>query len=814
MAAGAGLTGKHNEAIALVGQMTLQEKAGLCSGRGFWHLKAVERLHLPMVMVTDGPHGLRKQSRGNDHVGLNASVPATCFPTAAAMACSWNRSLIEEVGVALGAECVRENVTVLLGPGINIKRHPLCGRNFEYYSEDPLVSGELAAAWINGVQSQGVGTSLKHFAVNNQETGRMYVDAIVDERTLREIYLRAFEIAVTATQPWTVMCAYNRLNGEYCGEHSWLLNKVLRDEWGFKGLVVSDWGATNRRVEGLASGLDLEMPGSGGANDQQIEAAVRAGQLQERVLDQTAVRITSLILAGRDRAELSAQPDLGGHHALARRIATESCVLLKNDGGLLPLPSDANVAVIGSFAQLPRIQGAGSSQVNPTRVDDAYTALAEQFGRPLPFARGYDQQSMALDTQLIDAAIDVANTVDCVLLFVGLPAICESEGFDRSEFVMPEQHLALINAVCDANANTVVVLTSGSPVDMTWCHRPRAILGTYLLGQAGGGAIADIVTGRANPSGKLAETWAWRQADVPCDSWFAGEGRQVQYRDGLYVGYRYYNTLNKEVAFPFGHGLSYTSFDYENTDAPAMWSVDSGPLTIRVNIANTGERSGSEVVQLYVGKSGNGVYGPAQELRGFCKLHLRAGEIGEAQFELDRRSFSYFDAGHRSWRVESGVYELQIGTSSRDIRLRCTINIQGTAAPPGPSALACAPGPDLSGDTLEVSDAIFAGMLGRPVPPPEPIRPFHRNSTLDEISQTRLGAWVRGKAIQSFRSRMGGAGNDPTLDKMFDQMARSMPLRALVLFAGGAISNRQIDALICALNNRWMAALRELLKRN
>lgn len=810
MAVAAGLTGKHNEAIALVGQMTLQEKAGLCSGRGFWHLKAIERLQLPRVMVTDGPHGLRKQTSGGDHVGLNASVPATCFPTAAAMACSWNRSLIEEVGVALGNECVKESVTVLLGPGINIKRHPLCGRNFEYYSEDPLLAGELAAAWILGVQSRGVGTSLKHFAVNNQETGRMTVDAIVDERTLREIYLRAFEIAVTKAQPWTVMSAYNRLNGEYCGEHSWLLNKVLRDDWGFKGLVVSDWGATNRRVEGLGAGMDLEMPGSGGVNDRLIEAAVRQGELQERVLDQTAVRITSLILAGRDLAESAPQPDMTANHGLARRIAAESCVLLKNEGNLLPLAQDTHLAVIGSFAQVPRIQGAGSSQVNPTQVDDAYTALTEQFGRPLPFARGYDQQSTTLDSQLIDAAVELAKAADTALLFVGLPAICESEGFDRSEFAMPEQHLALINAVCDVNANTVVILTSGSPVEMTWSHRPRAILATYLLGQAGGGAIADLITGRTNPSGKLAETWVWRQADVPCEPWFAREGRQVQYRDGLLVGYRYYNTANKGVAFPFGHGLSYTSFDYENIDAPSAWSARAGSLIIRVNVANSGNRSGSEVVQLYVGKTLPGVFRPAHELKGFCKLHLRAGEIGEARFELDRRSFSYFDSGHQRWCIEAGDYELQIGASSHDIRLRCTINIEEADTP---SRQGSAPGPQVSSDVLEVSDAVFEGMLGRPIPAPEPSRPFHRNSTLDEIAQTRLGAWVRYKAIQSFQSRMGGTSNDPTLNKMFDQMAKSMPLRALALFAGGSITNQQIDALIHMLNNRWFRAIGEFVRR-
>ena len=375
MTARDGLKGRHNEATALVAQMTLQEKASLCSGRGFWHLKAIKRLQLPSIMVTDGPHGLRKQTAKGDHVGLNTSVPATCFPTAAAMACSWDRALIEEVGVALGAECVKENVAVLLGPGINIKRHPLCGRNFEYYSEDPLLTGELASAWINGVQSQGVGTSLKHYAVNNQETGRMYVDAVVDERTLREIYLRAFEIVVTRAQPWTVMSAYNRVNGLYCGESDWLLNQLLREEWGFEGLVVTDWGATNERVKGLSSGLDLEMPGSGGVNDRLIEAAVRNGTLPEQTLDAAAVRITSLILAGSDQAGKGATADLNRHHLLARRVAAESIVLLKNDNGLLPLRRDAKVAVIGSFAQVPRIQGAGSSQVNPVQIDDAYTAL-------------------------------------------------------------------------------------------------------------------------------------------------------------------------------------------------------------------------------------------------------------------------------------------------------------------------------------------------------------------------------------------------------------------------------------------------------
>ncbi len=798
------LRGKNNEAAALVQQMTLEEKAGLCSGKGFWHLKAVERLGLKSVMVTDGPHGLRKQTKDGDHVGLNKSVAATCFPTAAAMACTWNPTLIHEVGVALGRECVSEDVTVLLGPGVNIKRHPLCGRNFEYYSEDPLLAGELAAAWINGVQSQGVGTSLKHYAVNNQETARMYIDAIVDERTLREIYLRAFEIAVTKASPWTVMCAYNRVNSTYCGENDLLQNRILRDEWGFRGLVVSDWGATNERVKGLRTGLDLEMPGSGGINDKLIVAAVKNGELAESVLDSAATRITSILLAGADVASAPKNADLETHHQLARRVATESMVLLKNTDAVLPLSTLDEIAVIGSFAQVPRIQGTGSSQVNPLKVDDAWTALMETFGRLLPFARGYDQNDDSEGPELIKAAVEVAAGAKKVLLFVGLPGIFESEGFDRSTMDLPPQHRKLIDAVCAANTNTIVILTNGSPVTMDWSSQPKAILETYLLGQAGGSAIVDILLGRVNPSGRLPETFAWKQADVPSDRWFPGSGRQVEYRDGLFVGYRYYDSFDVDVCYPFGHGLSYTRFAYENVDAPASWDASGNPMTVTVTLANSGDCAGSEVIQLYVSRPDSQIYRPRHELRDFAKVFLHPGEITAARITLDRRAFASWDRGVGAWMVEAGTYHVHIGASSRDIRLTATVEITSNDLL---SEAAQLPGPMRINDHLVVSDATFAGMLGHDLPAPEPSRPFHRNSTLDEIASTWLGARVRQEALQTFSERMGGTGDDATLNKMMDEMARSMPLRAMALFAGGAFGTHQLDALLEALNGKYVKAI-------
>ncbi len=808
-----GLRSKHNEATALVRQMTLQEKASLCSGKSFWYIKGNERLGLQPVMVTDGPHGLRKQTSSGDHVGLHTSVPATCFPTASALASSWNPQLLREIGVALGEQCVAENVAVLLGPGVNIKRHPLCGRNFEYFSEDPLLAGEMAAALIEGVQSQGVGTSIKHFAANNQEFGRMFIDVVVDERTLREIYLPAFEVAVKRAQPWTVMCAYNRINGTYCGEHDWLLNQVLREEWGFEGLVVSDWGATNDRVDGVRSGLDLEMPASGPDNDNKVANAVASGTLDEATLDTTAIRVASLSLLGADNVQNTVALDQVAHHTLARRAAAECAVLLKNADDLLPITKTTSFCVIGAFAKQPRYQGTGSSQVVPTTLDNAYDAIATLTGRTdIAYAPGYHPKSDALDADSIDTAARLAAEHDVALVFAGLPTIYESEGFDREHMRMPEQHNLLIEAVCRANPRTVVILSNGAPVEMPWIDQPAAVLEMYLAGQGGGGAAADLIFGDANPCGRLAETFPLRVQDVGSNPWFpGGDGRQVHYREGLYVGYRYFDTFNVPVLFPFGHGLSYTTYEYDDIDVSPTWSADREPLSVRVSVTNSGERKGSETVQVYVRSPAGAAYRPVHVLAGFTRLPLQPGEIGEAIVTLEPRAFACYDAEAQRWVTLPGEYEVCVGASSRDIRQTAVVQVRSEDA-----VSRTLRGPSMEGGQLQVDDAVFADMLGHAIPPPESTQPFHRNSTLNEIAAVRIGRIFKDFAMRAYLKQLGGL-SDPTLARMFEEMARTMPLRALPLLAGGGggkkgISNAHIDALLNLVNGRFLKGLWQLLR--
>ena len=799
-------------AAELVGRMSVDEKAVLCSGRGFWHLEVNERLGVPSIMLTDGPHGLRKQSSAGDHVGLNESVPATCFPTASALASSWNRDLLREVGVALGEQCVAEDVAVLLGPGMNIKRHPLCGRNFEYFSEDPLLTGELAAALVEGLQSQGVGASLKHFAANNQEAGRVFVDAIVDERTLREIYLRGFEIAVRKARPWTVMCAYNRLNGTYCAEHDWLLNRVLREEWGFEGLVVTDWGAANDRVLGLRAGLDLEMPTSGGANDRRVAHAVRSGTLDEADLDHAVTRNVALALAGTDRVPGESGLDHDAHHALARRAAAESIVLLQNAGGLLPLSRDTEIAVIGAFAKHPRYQGAGSSQVTPTRLECAFDALRELVAgtREPAYAPAYDPVRSDLDDALITQAVDAAAAADVAIVFAGLPGIYESEGFDREHMRLPEQHDRLIEAVCAANPRTVVVLSNGAPVEMPWVAAPAAIVEGYLGGQAGGAAIADVLFGAVNPSGKLAETFPLRQADVPADRWFPGSGRQAPYREGLYVGYRYFDSADAPVLFPFGHGLAYTTFEYANLACSAGAFDQGGRLEVTFDLTNTGDRAGSEVVQLYVHSAVASLYRPEQELRGFTRVPLAPGETRAVTLTLDDSAFALYDPAAGRWVVEAGEVEIRVGASSRDIRLARPLEVRSeqtiAAAPQG--------APAIRGGGLETPDADFAAMLGKPMPAPEPSRPFHINSTLTEIAETWLGRQVRKRVVRQFQRMLGVTALDETNARMFEEMSHNLPLRSLVRFSRGRLGFRAVGALLAVLNGRFGRLLRVVLRRS
>lgn len=796
----AGLKSKHNEAAAIVAEMTLEEKASLASGKNFWHLQGSARHDLPAVMVTDGPHGLRKQNDSADHVGLNKSTPATCFPTACALACSWDVDLLQAVGKAIGEECVAEQVTVLLGPGVNIKRHPYCGRNFEYFSEDPLLTGKLAAAMIQGVQSCGVGTSIKHYAVNNQEQERMIIDAIVDERTLREIYLRGFEIAIKESQPWTVMCAYNRVNGTYCSDHDYLLNKILRDEWGFEGLVVTDWGATNKRVKGVQAGLDLEMPASGGINDRLIEQAVREGTLETATLDQMITRNVSLSLLGKDLADHRLDADHEAHHALARRAVADCAVLLKNEDSLLPLNRTQSIALIGAFAEDPRYQGTGSSQVNPTQIDraiDAFKLIVDQ----VAYCQGYDPRHSAEDSTLIKQATELAQQSDVAVVFAGLPPIFESEGFDRSHLELPDQHAQLIRAVSSANPNTVVVLSNGSPITMPWIDGPKAVVEGYLGGQAGGSGITDVLFGVEEPGGRLAETFPVQVSDVAADRWFPGQSRQVHYREGLYVGYRYFDSAQRKVLFPFGHGLSYTSIELDDIAlSESQWHTDSEPLTLSLTARNTGDRPGSEVIQVYVHDPASSVYRPAQELKAFSKVQLQPGESEEVVIKLDRDAFSLYDPDQSRWVVEAGTFELRIGRSSRNIVKTIDLRVES------PDQIAAnLAAPEISGSLAICDDSTFAAMLGHPIPQPESGRPFHLNSSIKEIRQSVIGAQIAKRVISAFTANMDPSkSNDETLNKMFEEMANNMPLRSLALFSQGRTSYDDLEQMLALLNNQFI----------
>ncbi len=680
-----------SNASSLISQLTVEEKASLCLGANFWRTAPVERLGIPAIMVSDGPHGLRKQPDEGDHAGISGSVPATCFPTASALGSSWDPQLVRRVGEAVGREARAQGVAVVLGPGINIKRSPLCGRNFEYISEDPVLSGALGAAMIEGLQSQGVGTSLKHYAANNQETDRLRVSADVDERTLREIYLAGFEYAVTRARPWTVMCSYNKINGTYSSENHWLLTTVLRGEWGFDGLVVSDWGAVHDRVAALAAGLDLEMPPNLGVSDAAIVTAVRTGQLDEAVLDATVARVLRLV----DRATANTQPppilDAYAHHALARARATECAVLLKNEDDLLPLHPAAgdNIAVIGEFARTPRYQGAGSSQVNPTRVDVALDELrsAVPDGVEVSFAAGYGIGSTARDEELAAEAVALAGRAGTVVVFLGLPAADESEGFDRTHMDLPDNQRALLSRLAEANPNLVVVLANGSAVRLSnWEQHAKAVLECWLSGQAAGGAAADLLLGAANPSGRLAETLPLRLEDNPSYLNFPGEAGHVRYGEGVFVGYRGYDALGRPVSYPFGHGLSYTSFAYADLTTTVAGRHQDGDLVVTVTcqVTNTGDRRGKEVVQLYVRDCEAPVARPVRELKAFAKVDLDPGETTVVDFSLTARDFSYWSTKVGDWVLEGGAFELAVGASSRDLRLTAALDID---APPLPTRL-------------------------------------------------------------------------------------------------------------------------------
>ncbi|WP_084125072.1 beta-glucosidase [Demequina sp. NBRC 110054] len=657
-----------------ISQLTLEEKARLVFGADFWTTVGIEDKGIPSAMLTDGPHGLRKQVGGSDHLGINASVPATAFPTAAATGSTWNPAILARMGAALAVECRVEDVDVLLGPGVNMKRSPLGGRNFEYFSEDPLLAGELGAAWINGLQALGVGASVKHFAANNQETDRMRVSAEVDERTLREIYLPAFERVVTKSQPATVMCSYNRINGVRASENHWLLTEVLRDEWGYEGYVVSDWGATWDPATAIAAGLDLTMPSTGEAGPASVVEAVKEGRLDEADLDKAVARI--LTVHDRLRADRTADVefDVEAHHALAREVATESAVLLANEGGLLPLsPEGGTVAVLGPFATAPRYQGAGSSHVVPTRLDEPLAAIADATGRDVVHAPAFRLDGEP-DADLLGVAVDAAAQAEVVVLMLGLPDAVESEGWDREHMDLPQVQLDALAAVHAANPRVVVVLSHGSVVSLEEVvGKAPAILDMWLAGQAGGSALAQILFGQAEPGGRLAETVPWRLAHTPAFVNWPGGDKIVRHGERIYIGYRWYDATDRDVAFPFGHGLSYTTFAHEllGVEVP---DASVAAATVRVRVTNTGDRAGSDVVQVYVGDPESTVDRPVRELKAFQKVSLAAGESTVVELALDDRAFAYW--GTQGWTVEPGDFVVELGRSSRDIVASQTLELE------------------------------------------------------------------------------------------------------------------------------------------
>ncbi len=741
----------------IVSEMTLEEKAGMCSGLDFWHLKEVEHLGIPKVMVSDGPHGLRKQDEKGDHLGINDSIKAVCFPPAVLSACSFDRGLMEEMGKAIGREAQANDVSVVLGPAVNIKRSPLCGRNFEYYSEDPYLAGEIAAAFVKGVQSQHVGTSIKHFAANNQEYRRMSSSSEVDERTLREIYFPAFETAVKKAQPYTFMCSYNQINGTFASENKWLLTDVLRGEWGFKGYVMSDWGAVNDRVKGLEAGLELEMPASGGDNDAMIVKAVKDGALEEKILDQAVERILRIIFEYADHRkpqEFTMEKD----HEGAQHIAEESMVLLKNENHTLPLKTSEKAAFIGGFARNPRFQGGGSSHINcfkTTNVLDSVPCDAQ-----VVYAEGFPADRDFYDKALADEAVKAAAEADKAVIFAGLPESFESEGYDRSHMRLPECQNRLITEILKVQPNTVIVLHNGSPVEMPWLGEIKGLLETYLGGQAGGAAAANILYGKINPSGKLAETMPLKLSDNPSYLNFGG-GEKVEYREGIFVGYRYYDTKEMDVAFPFGYGLSYTTFAYSNLKLSMENPTEKDTVMVSADVTNTGKSAGKEVVQLYIRDLTGSAIRPEKELKGFEKVFLEPGETKTVTMELNKRSFAWYNTELHDWFAASGDYEILVGASSRDIRLTETLHLNSSQRLP-----------------MHV----------------------HMNTTLGDLLRNPETAEAAKKLIQKYLSGEAGseAASEAVSEEMTMAMTDSMPLRALMGFAG--VSRKELDSVIEKLN--------------
>lgn len=789
---------KHPEIIK---KMSLEQKAAFVSGFDYWHLEGAPELGLPQIMITDGPHGLRKQNKdkkASDGIGLGNSVPATCFPPAATSSCSWDEDLLRQEGEALGEECLKEQVSTILGPGTNIKRSPVCGRNFEYFSEDPYLAGKCSANLVNGVQSKGIGTSLKHFACNSQEAFRMVVNEVIDERAMRELYFTAFEICVKEAQPWTIMNSYNRINGVYASQNEWLQEKVLRDEWGFKGLVVTDWGASVDRIPGLKYGTDLEMPSSGTLNTQKIIAAVKSGELDEKILDKRVDNVVDLIVKSKPALEKKYTYDIEAHHKLAQKVAEGSMVLLKNDDSLLPLKKGQKVAVIGEMAKAPRFQGAGSSVINPTKLDNAYDEL-KKLGVDMTYAQGYEKSKDEINNTFVDEAVRAAKNADVAVVFAGLTEEFEGEGYDRETIEMPKSHNNLISKIAKANPNTVVVLAGGSVVHMPWVNEVKALLNSGLGGQAGGAAVANILTGAVNPSGKTSETYPLNFSDNPTYGNYPGGPVTSEHRESVYIGYRYYDKAEKEVLFPFGYGLSYTTFAYSDIQLSSDNIKDTDTVTVSFKIKNTGDVDGAEIAQIYVADKESTIYRPVKELRAFKKVFLKAGEEKEVRMELSKRAFAFYNVELGGWMVETGEFDILVGASSRDIRLTATMTVTSTVDAKIPDYRESAPA-YYTADLKGMKGAQFEAVYGQKLPNPNPdtSKKIDIYCCLNDARHTKWGGKIC-RLIEGIMSKMGSDANGD--GKMLAAMATQIPIRNFIAMSMGVFSPEMADGLLMMLND-------------
>lgn len=800
----------------LISQMTWQEKCSFLSGKNFWATKGLDRLGVPESVMTDGPHGLRKEKASAATNVMKESEPATCFPTAATTACSWDVDLLKEIGAAIANEAIHYGVNTVLGPGVNIKRSPLCGRNFEYFSEDPYLAGELGAAYVNGAQSRGVGTSLKHYAANNQETRRLTIESKVDERTLREIYLTAFEKVVKQAQPATVMCSYNKLNGEYLSDSKKMLTDVLRDEWGFKGIVVSDWGAVNDRIKGVSAGLDLEMPGNGGYNDRKVERALESYTLPEEDVNKCVARILDFNFKTTENAKLFAnyKCDFDANHKLARRAASESAVLLKNNGAL-PVKKSDKIAVIGRLADKPRYQGSGSSRINPQRLPSFLNVLDSENVKYC-HAPAYTFKKDGSDFKLLNEAVDIAKDVDKVLVFVGLTDSYESEGFDRSHLSMPASHLQLVEELAKVNRNVAVVLMGGAPVELPFINRISSLLNVYLGGEAVAEATYDLLYGNVCPSGKLAETFPLKNSDSLSHLHFPMGPRSVEYREAIYVGYRYFDAAGVPVQFPFGFGLSYTSFEYSDFRLDKSSIKEGDSLTCTFKIKNIGSCAGAETAQIYVSDKEHTLFTAEKELKGFKKVYLAAGEEKEVQIVLDARAFQFYNVNEKDWCVESGDFAVLLAASSRDIKQSLTVFVE-TAHPDMtiPDYRDTAPAYyniREAGDILQGQfAALYGGTLDNNVPFVK--GEFTLNSTIEDLTAVRLGRQLQ--RVLRFGAKIvgGSAANTEMILKSLD----FMPIRGFSGFTGGIVPYAASEALVDVFNGKkggWRKFFRGFKKEN